>query len=158
MSELSKLLLTFLVVLFASCAKPGMPTTSFLGGYSTDVIYVTKLPLYLTKDDTFPKKRYVLTSSTKRNSECATRLLSPSSKGRLLPTGSKIRILRAQSYKINAMMFGSGDGVLIYGRTNAGGFPKEIDVTDLSVRNNCEKNGLEPFQFSPDPELIRPEN
>ena len=74
----------------------------------------------------------------------------------LLPTGSEIKILRAQFYKINAMMFGAGEGVLIYGRANARGFPKEIDVTDLSVRNNCEKNGLEPLQFSPDPALILP--
>ena len=156
MNGLSRFFLILLVVLFASCATSEKPSASFLGGYSRDVVYVTQLPLYLTEDDSFPEKRYVLTSSTKRGSECATRLLSPSSKGKVLPTGSEIKILRAQSYKINAMMFGAGEGVLIYGRTNAGGFPKEIDITDLSVRNNCEKNGLEPLQFSPDPALILP--
>ena len=155
--ELSKLPIILSVTLLASCATSGKPSESLLGGYSSDVVYVTQLPLFLAEEDTFPKKRYVLTSSTKRGSECATRLLSPSSEGKLLPTGSRIKILRAQSYKIKAIMFGTGEGVLIYGRTNVRGFPKEIDVTDLSVRNNCENNGLQPFHFSPDPALIIPE-
>lgn len=149
--------LIFLTLYLYGCISLGTRTSNkLLGGYKLSVTYVTQIDLFLASDESYPGERKVLKSASRRMSKCATRLLAPATDGLRLPKGSELRVTHAKSSKAIAFMVGTGEYLQIFGRTNVIGFPTEIDVTDLSVRNGCEDNGLDINLYSPDPAILRP--